>query len=140
MSDLRSYQNCRIPCACARLVAHTDGGACVCSAFWVLFYVMEAGAIMTILTQHGGDKKAAVRPTRLGNRLPMCKPGSRASVCKRVATVTQVCCLLIHRLDWLQGKAIAQLRTLPQMLLPSTFPLVKQLVKTSRRIQVDKHC
>ena len=46
--------------------------------------------------------------------------------------------LLIHWLDWLQGKAIAQLRTLPQMLLPSTFPLVKQLVKTSRRIQVSK--
>ncbi len=29
--------------------------------FWALFYVMEAGAIMTILMQHGGDKKAAVR-------------------------------------------------------------------------------
>jgi hypothetical protein len=45
--------------------------------------------------------------------------------------------LLTRLLGWLQGKAIAQLRTLPQMLLPSTFPLVKQLVKTSRRIQVD---
>lgn len=40
----------------------------------------------------------------------------------------------------LQGKAIAQLRTLPQMLLPSTFPLVKQLVKTSRRFQVRFVC
>lgn len=37
------------------------GGFLKRSAFWVLFYVMEAGAIMTILTQHGGDKKAAVR-------------------------------------------------------------------------------
>lgn len=64
----------------------------VALAFWLLFYIMEAGAIMTILTQHGGDQQAA-------------------------------------------GKAIAQLRTLPQMLLPSTFPLVKQLVRTSRRFQ-----
>jgi hypothetical protein len=46
----------------------------------------------------------------------------------------------MHRFHRLQGKAIAQLKTLPQMLLPSTFPLVKQLVKTSRRIQVQQHC
>jgi phenylpropionate dioxygenase-like ring-hydroxylating dioxygenase large terminal subunit len=64
----------------------------VAITFWVLFYVMEAGAIMTILTQHGGDNKAA-------------------------------------------GKAISQLKTLPQVLLPSTFPLVKQLVKYARGFQ-----
>lgn len=31
------------------------------SAFWGLFYTMEAGAIMTILSQHGGNQEAAVR-------------------------------------------------------------------------------
>ena len=95
---------------------------------------MEAGAIMTILTQHGGDKKAAVRHSQPGSWLPLCKPSSWASACMRLASWNTN--VLICWLDWLQGKAIAQLKTLPQMLLPSTFPLVKQLVKTSRRIQV----
>ncbi len=36
-----------------------------------------------------------------------------------------------------QGKAISQLKTLPQVLLPSTFPLVKQLVKYTRNFQAS---
>lgn len=100
---------------------------------------MEAGAIMTILTQHGGDQQAAVRRAFCFHN---CKPYQcdyetsfrsrridRGSFCGTSRSFDTLAAAL-------QGRAIAKLRTLPQMLLPSTSPMVKQLVRTSRRFQV----
>lgn len=64
----------------------------VAIAFWALFYTMEAGAIMRILSQHGGNHKAA-------------------------------------------GESLRQLRTIPEILLPTRFALMRAMMRFSGRLQ-----
>jgi hypothetical protein len=82
-----NVSDCQIHRVYAWQSPRTDGGPDTCSAFWVLFYVMEAGAIMTILTQHGGDKKAAVRATHFTFLAAiMCsQPHAQVDICGRPA-------------------------------------------------------
>ena len=122
--------------------------SCARSAFWLLFYVMEAGAIMSILAQHGGDHKAAVPflpPVLLTHFLPdfflrclvhdtgcVIWQMERACSCLMPQAKSEGCSLL-----WVQGKALSGLRTLPQVLLPeSRLDIVRALVKYTRGLQV----
>ena len=175
-----------------------SSGLCVphCSAFWGLFYTMEAGAIMTILSQHGGNQEAAVRaastppppppppphaltaaPPRTERvlfassgelRLPTgtdnCAPADGAAwrlllrdqmasddtFRHGVRPAAVLCCAgrswesrqtCVKLTVWrvlLQGQALSQLKTLPQILLPTRFSLIKALMRHGRGLQVPR--
>lgn len=96
----------------------TDNMLMYCRGSWLLFYIIEAVAIMAVLKQHPNDAVAAVSASPQTN---CCSAFCRSM---RIFDIAQ----------WLQDKALKNTITIPKRMLPLRLAVFKQLLLRNNKM------
>ena len=100
-------------------LARADGLWKVCRASWLLFYIIEAVAVYSVLKKYPNDAEAAVRPP--------CNSGT-FSDSRILGVLSRGLQALISLFVTDQARAVGQMVTLPKKMLPVRLQLFKQLL------------